>query len=191
MHELNPEAQFLTGAPAVIVLTGSRLWIDAWTIRDTLDQIVTRAVTAGVPELTIRHGACYPFEKWNQQLRRKARPHRSADYFVHLWIRRFAGDYPLPIREQERPAKWEDPCRSSCLQRYHRNAPVNHRVIRGGRLICPAAGNYRNRDMILEDPRPHFGIAFHQDNSNGTADCIKTARELSVPMYEIDPKVTP
>jgi hypothetical protein len=72
-----------------------------------------------------------------------------------------------------------------------RNQPVNHRELRGGRLICPAAGNYRNREMVLEDPTPLFGIAFHQDNSNGTSNCIKAAHELSVPMYEIDPKVLP
>lgn len=187
----HPGMSFSHGAPAVVLFTGSRMWVDQWTIKDTLDEIVVRAHAAAVPELTFRHGACYPFEKWNPAVRRKVRPHRSVDYFVHLWIARFGADQPITIREQERPADWEAPCRASCQQRYHRNNPINHRVIRGGRLICPAAGNYRNRAMVLEDPRPHFGVAFHQDNSNGTADCIKTARELSVPMYVIDPKVLP
>ena len=191
MHTLNPEARFDTAAPAVIVFTGSRAWIDQWTIKGTLDEIVARAGTAGVPELTFRHGACYPFPRWNRELRRMTRPHRSADYFVHLWIELFGPTQPIRIHEQERAADWEAPCRAACHQRRRRNAVVNHRILRAGRLICPAAGNYRNREMVLEDPTPLFGIAFHQDNSNGTTDCIKQARELSVPMYEIEPKVKP
>lgn len=189
--DLNPDVRFHTTDPAVVLFTGSRLWIDQWTIKDTLDAIVVRAVHAGVPELTFRHGACYPFERWNPTVRRRTRPHRSADYFVHLWIQLYGPKQAILVREDECPADWEGPCRAACRNKRHRNEPGNHRVLRAGRLICPAAGNYRNTAMVLKDPTPHFGIAFHQDNSNGTADCIKTARELSVPMFEIEPKVLP
>ncbi len=191
MTTLDTEAWFHEPEPAVMLYTGSRFWIDKWTIKDTLDEVVTRAVAAGVPELTFRHGACYPFPRWNPAARAKVRPHCSADYFVHLWIERFAPLQPIPVREDECPADWEAPCRPACHQKRRRNQPASHRILRGGRLICPAAGNYRNRAMVLKDPTPYFGIAFHQDNSSGTADCIKTARDLSVPMYEIEPKVKP
>lgn len=188
---LSPEARFHTTDPAVILFTGSRFWVDQWTIKETLDEIVARAVAAGVDELTFRHGACYPFERWNPTLRRRARPFRSADFFVHLWIQLYGPKQAILIREDECPASWEAPCRPSCHQMRRRNEPVNHRILRGGRLVCPAAGNYRNREMVLKDPTPYFGIAFHQDNSSGTSNCIKTARELSVEMFEIEPKVLP
>lgn len=189
--DLNPEARFHTTDPAVILFTGSRAWIDQWTVKNTLDEIVQRAVHAGLPELTFRHGACYPYPKWNQQARRKTRPHRSADYFVHLWIQLYGPRQAILVREDECPADWEGPCRPACHQQRRRNQPVNHRILRGGRLICPMAGNYRNREMVLKDPTPYFGIAFHQDNSNGTSNCIKAARALSVPMHEIEPEVLP
>lgn len=190
MTDLDPAADFPVGAPAVVLFTGSRLWVDAWTIKNVLDDIVLRAWLAEVPELTFRHGACYPFPKWNREARRKVRPNRSADYLVHLWIRRFGADQAVPLVEQECPADWEAPCRPSCNHGFHNGTRVNHRIERAGRMTCPAAGNYRNREMVLENPNPHFVVAFHQDNSNGTRDCMTTARELSVPVYPISPKVT-
>jgi hypothetical protein len=191
VNSLAPDAQFPTPESTVVGFTGSRLWVDAWTIKTVLDDIAGRAARAGVPELTFRHGACYPYPTWNRRLGRKVRPNRSADYLIHLWILRFGADQPLPIVEQERPADWEAPCRPSCNQGFHNGTRVNHRVESAGRMICPAAGNYRNREMVLEKPAPLFVVAFQQDNTNGTRNCITTARELSIPVHTISPKVTP
>ncbi len=176
-----------TSDPIVVVYTGSRFWIDQWVIKDVIDDLVVKAVTAGVPQLTFRHGACYPKRDPNTGVR----PNRSADYLVHLWIARFAAQQPIPIVEQARPADWNGPCRPACYQQKRRNQPASHRQLRGGRLICPAAGIHRNRDMVLEHPQPYLGIAFHQDNSTGTQHCIDTLNELSVPVYPHPPRITP
>jgi hypothetical protein len=173
-----------TDQPIVILFTGSRFWTDHLTIGATIDEIVTKAVAAGVPELTFRHGACYPPRDPDTG----RRPARSADFLVHIWIARFGGQQPIPIVEQERPAKWTAPCRPSCHQKRRRNQPASHRQLRGGRLICPAAGVYRNREMVLENPEPYLGVAFQQDNSNGTQNCIDTMLELSVPVHPFAPQ---
>jgi hypothetical protein len=44
------------------------------------------------------------------------------------------------------------------------------------------AGFERNTRM-LDDFKPHIVLAFHQDNSNGTADTIRKARERNIPVH--------
>lgn len=174
----------------VLLITGSRFWTDVWTIKHTLDRAVTAAGDDGVTELVLRHGACYPpVDKDTGR-----RPFRSADYLAHLWCQKHARMIQLTpvgvLTEQARPADWTAACRPACSQRTHRNRNVGHRRLAGGRLICPDAGKYRNRDMVLEEPRPYLGIAFHLDNSAGTAHCIRTMREFSIPVATIAPGET-
>lgn len=118
---------------------------------------------------------CYPPADRNT----RRIPARSADWLTHLWIARFAGQQPIPVVEQERPADWRAPCRPACDQRTHRGRNPSHRRPNG---TCPAAGIYRNRDMVLEDPRPDTGIAFMRDNSSGTRHCVNTMREFGIPV---------
>lgn len=165
----------------VVLVTGSRFWDDVWAIKRELDQAVEEAVDAGADELIVRHGACYP--PYLKGTRR--RPHRSADWLTHLWFERFGAAQPISIIEQPRPADWEGPCRPACNQATHRGRNINHRRTRGSVMICPMAGHHRNKDMVLEDPRPTIGIAFHRDNSGGTAHCIRTMREFSIPVTEV------
>lgn len=166
----------------VVQITGSRFYDDAWTVRWVLASVAADAAAEGADTLIIRHGACYPPR--NKQTGRI--PARSADWLTHLWILRFGPDQPVRIVEQERPADWDAPCRPACQQRTHHGRTVDHRLRRSdGTYYCPDAGKHRNRDMILEDPRPDLGIAFHRDNSGGTRHCIKTMREFSIHVEEI------
>lgn len=165
----------------VVLVTGSRLYDDAWTVKRVLDGVAADAAAEGATELIIRHGACYP----NVSRQTGRIPARSADWLTHLWIARFGPEQPIPITEQERPADWEAPCRPACNQRTHRDRNIDHRQPRGTTTYCPLAGKHRNRDMVLEDPRPDLGIAFERDNSSGTAHCVKTMREFGIPVEQI------
>lgn len=165
----------------VVLVTGSRFYDDAWTVKRVLDELAEDAIWSEAEELIIRHGACYP----NTDRATGRVPARSADWLTHLWIARFATDHEIQIVEQERPADWEAPCRPACSSRTHRGRNVGHRKPRGTTTYCPMAGHYRNRDMVLEDPRPDLGVAFLRDNSSGTAHCIRTMREFGIPVEEI------
>jgi hypothetical protein len=157
----------------VVLVTGSRLYDDAWTIKRVLDAVADDAAAGGADELVVRHGACYPnIDRTTGRI-----PARSADWLTHLWIRLHGVAHPIRIIEQERPADWEAPCRPACKP--------GHRKARGTSMYCPMAGVHRNKDMVLEDPRPDLGVAFLRDNSSGTRHCVTTMRELSIPVEEI------
>lgn len=161
----------------VVLVTGSRFWDDVWSVKDELDRVVADAHADGCQEFILRQGACYPPVDPVTGIR----PNRSADWLAHLWFLKYARLSPIPTMiEQERPADWEGPCRPACNQRTHRGRNVNHRRRRGTKTSCPLAGRHRNRDMVVEDPRPTLGLAFHRDNSGGTKHCIKTMREFGI-----------
>lgn len=166
-----------------ILVTGSRAWTDVWAVKDALDAAVAETAADGVTELIVRHGACYPI--FNPDLGRL--PFKSADYLTHLWIARYAGEQPITITEQARPADWTGPCRPSCNTKPRRGQVRAHRGIRGdGKTTCPAAGIYRNMDMVLEQPQPYRGLAFLLDKSSGTSNCVKKMREFSIPVVPIE-----
>lgn len=167
-----------------ILVTGSRAWTDVWAVKDALDGAVADAVADGVTELIVRHGACYP----RVDPATGRRPHQSADYIAHLWIARFGPEQPITITEQERPADWTARCRPTCDSKVRRGKRQrDHRRIRGdGVSICPAAGVYRNDDMVRERPQPHTAYAFILDNSPGTRDCVTRLREFSIPVHPIE-----
>lgn len=173
-------------AQLVVLVTGSRLYDDAWTVRAALEDVAVETFLAG-HELVIRHGACYPPpDRITGRI-----PARSADWLTHLWIARFGAAYETPVVEQERPADWEAPCRPACSTRTHRGRNPSHRRPRGTSTYCPMAGVHRNRDMVLEDPRPDLGIAFLRDNSTGTRNCVTTMREFGILVEEIPYGPTP
>ncbi len=165
----------------VVLVTGSRFWDDAWTLKTELDAVAADAADAGATTLIVRHGACYPLP----DPRTGRIPARSADWLTHLWIQRFGPGQPVQIVEQARPADWLGPCRPACQQRTHRGRHVSHRRVNGTRTTCPAAGVYRNKDMVLEDPRPDTGLAFLRDNSSGTSNCVTTMRGFGIPVHEV------
>lgn len=167
----------------VVLVTGSRFWDDVWAVKHRLDAAVVDAEQAGADTMIVRHGACYP--PVNPETGK--RPARSADWLAHLWCVLYGPRQPITVVEQARPADWDAPCRPACQQRTRRGRHVSHRVPRPGGTgdYCPDVGKLRNKDMIVEDPRPDHGIAFHRDNSAGTRHCIRAMREMSIPVEEV------
>jgi hypothetical protein len=76
-------------------------------------------------------------------------------------------------RTEEHRADWEAPCRPSC-QRGHR------RKRRDGSTFCPAAGNYRNQEMV--DAGAAVVLAFFQHGAanTGTSDCVRRAEAAGI-----------
>ena len=80
------------------------------------------------------------------------------------------------------PANWTGPCRKACRH--------GARAVRRGVSICPAAGPYRNQDMVdrvadLARSDPAWGavcLAFPAVNrrSAGTGDCMKRAEAAGI-----------
>lgn len=67
------------------------------------------------------------------------------------------------------PADWQAPCRTSCAAGHRRRR-------RDGTDYCPAAGNYRNQEMV--DSGLDLLIAF--PGGTGTADMVRRARSRGV-----------
>lgn len=71
------------------------------------------------------------------------------------------------------PANWSGPCTASCPDTPHRKSN------RHGEY-CPMAGHYRNQLMV--DMGIDLVLAFHRNNSRGTADCIRRATKAGIPV---------
>ena len=70
-------------------------------------------------------------------------------------------------------ADWAAPCRETCRP--------GHRVtLPSGREYCPAAGNYRNQDMV--EAGADICLAFYEPGkpSRGTTDCVKRCARAGI-----------
>lgn len=74
------------------------------------------------------------------------------------------------------PADWEGPCGSECQ-------PGHRKPKRNGRTYCPLAGHRRNQEIV--DERPLLLVAAQVHNSTGTADCMRRAKAVGIPVYRI------
>lgn len=74
----------------ILVLTGSRKWDDARTIRDALDAVARGLIEAGEAELVVRHGACPS----------------GADAIGDMWVRSWV-DPALHVTADRHPALWQ------------------------------------------------------------------------------------
>lgn len=156
--------------PWRLIVTGSRAWTDATVLRGVLDILAEQAAAAGVPEVIVAHGACYPRrDRVTDRI-----PARSADWLAHLWIELLP--HPLPVREEPHPANWTAACRPECKAGHRRPRP-------NGGDYCPAVGNYRNGDLVA--PGADAGVAFLLDNSSGTRDCINRMEAADIPVQRI------
>ena len=103
-------------------------------------------IHADHPDLTVVHGDCPT----------------GADKYADDWAAlQHAGIDP-------HPADWDAPCRAECKAGHRR--PRRH-----GSIYCPAAGNYRNQEMV--DTGPAVCLAFFQPGAanTGTSDCVRRA----------------
>lgn len=75
------------------------------------------------------------------------------------------------------PADWTGPCRPTCR-------PGHRRLRQDGAEYCPAAGNYRNQEMV--DAGADLVIGFPVGESTGTRDCLRRAKRAGIPakVYE-------
>lgn len=69
---------------------------------------------------------------------------------------------------EDHPARWDAPCREECK-------PGHRRMQQAGGTYCPAAGNYRNQEMV--DTGPAICLSFFQPGTanSGTSDCVRRA----------------
>lgn len=75
------------------------------------------------------------------------------------------------------PADWTGPCRPTCR--------AGHRRRRNdGAEYCPAAGGYRNQEMV--GAGAELLLAFPLGRSTGTRDCVRRAEDARIPckVYE-------
>lgn len=134
-----------------VLVTGSRTWRDGVIIRQKLADCLETAVTAGDKELVIVHGACKS----------------GADSHADTWGRWHEKNSAIiEVRVEAHPAGWDQPCRPQCQ-------PGHRRVDPRGWDVCPAAGFYRNENMV------HLGadlcLAFIADESKGASHCARYA----------------
>lgn len=80
-------------------------------------------------------------------------------------------------RIQAFPADWYGPCRDTCRP--------GHRRPRKGTTYCPAAGIYRNQEM-LDMFMPDLVIAF--PGGNGTDDLVARALRVDIPVIHVSPR---
>lgn len=103
--------------------------------------------------------------------------HGDADRGFDLIAKRWAlerKDQGEDVDEEAHPANWEGPCRETCK-------PGHRRKVRG-RLICPAAGDYRNQEMADAGARQALAALRSGAANKGTRDCIRRIRTARIPL---------
>lgn len=140
-----------------VLVTGSRTWRNGLFIREKLQHCLDTARTLR-DDLTVVHGACKS----------------GADSFADAWAKwQTTRSGVVRVTVEPHPAMWEGPCRDAC-QENHRKPDAR------GWDICPAAGFYRNEDMV------HLGadlcLAFIADESKGATHCARYAEAQGIPV---------
>lgn len=98
----------------------------------------------------------------------------GADAIAKAWTESHRG--PTLDLEEHR-ANWGE-CRPSC---YHKPR------WRDGEWYCPAAGPYRNQEMV--DAGADICLGFPLGESHGTRDCMGRAREANIPVVDLSAPV--
>jgi hypothetical protein len=134
-----------------ILVTGSREFDAAPLLAYRLGLAVGYGLTRGM-QVTVMHGAC----------------DTGADKLADGLARAHEG-----ITVDPRPAGWKAPCRPECK-------PGHRKTRRDGSDYCPAAGNYRNQEMV--DTHPDVVLAFYKRGAAniGTSDCVRRAKASAI-----------
>ena len=80
----------------------------------------------------------------------------------------------LGFQVEPHPAAWTDPCRATC-------SPHHRRRRQDGTDYCPAAGVYRNAEMV----ELGCDLALVFPGGSGTADCARRIRAAGFPVQEV------
>lgn len=126
-----------------------------WTDRDTLAQALLAEYREYGP-LTVVDGKCPT----------------GADRLAHEWCVE-ARARGCDVIWERYPADWERTCDKHC-----RHQPRT----KNGRPYCPVAGHLRNQKMV--DLGAHVCLAFPLAGSKGTVDCMRRARNASIPVHD-------
>jgi hypothetical protein len=135
-----------------ILVTGSRDWTDEVLIANALLEARERGpMRAGLHRMTLVHGGA-----------------KGADAIAAKWAEKWGWLI------EPHPADWTAPCRDTCR-------PGHRRRRWDGAEYCPAAGNYRNQDMV--DLSADVCLAFIKNNSNGATHCSELADAAGIQTY--------
>lgn len=132
-----------------LLVTGSRKWTDRRVILDALTMVRDAWFCDGV---TLVHGDA-----------------RGADRIAADIAAQWGGS---AWQLEAHPADWSAPCRTECKP-HHRRAKFL-----GAPKVCPAAGLYRNADMVALGA--DLCLAFILDESPGATKCARLARAAGI-----------
>lgn len=112
-----------------VLVTGSRSWDDAKTVREALEAAAAGLATAGIPMMTVVHGACPS----------------GADELADQWVRYYRGE--PHVTAERHPALWRKYAKRAGFIR-------NELMVSRGASLClafiaPCA------DPKCDDPKPH------------------------------------
>lgn len=141
-----------------VLVTGSRTWDDHQAIADALLNAWHDATQTVSEEVRfiVVHGDCPT----------------GADAIAKQWA------LDNGLIHQPHPADWSAPCPDDCLPTPHRKTSPKHGD------YCPLAGHRRNQLMV--DYSADLVLAFHRNNSRGTADCIRRAKKAGIPVLIVE-----
>lgn len=141
-----------------VLVTGSRTWDDQQAVADALLDAWHDAVQLVSEEVqfTVVHGDCPT----------------GADAMSKQWAID-NGVFHVAV-----PADWAAPCTDQCPPNPHRKTSSKHGD------YCPLAGHHRNQLMV--DMGADLVLAFHRNNSRGTADCIRRAKQAGIPVRVVE-----
>lgn len=96
----------------------------------------------------------------------------GADTLARLWAEGHG------LEHEQHDAPWASPCPAAC-------SPGHRKKRARGGDYCPTAGHRRNQHMV--DQGADLCIAFHHNNSTGTADAIRRATAAGIPVRTVTP----
>lgn len=143
-----------------LIVTGSREYDDPLSLRAALNQIFD-SLRADVVLVVVCGGEDDPDYS------------TKADQIAQEWALEMESR-GLPVRLESHPAGWEGPCRDACD-----HGP--RRVYRG-RSICPAAGPYRNEEMVALGADGGLGALRTGTKSTGSKDCLRWMVAAGIPV---------
>jgi hypothetical protein len=139
--------------PFRLLITGSRSWTDTRRIHGALDGVLAQMEPGET--LVVVHGD---------------NP-AGADAIARRWVYVQRGATVRDVREERHPAQWGAPCRETCRPGHRRqHDPAGD--------YCPAAGNYRNAEMVAAGAG--MCLAYIRSRSRGAMHCADLAEAAGI-----------